>query len=347
MSAPMYSPPTVSRDVDLDLSRNEGRPTARDLVGSVSDPSDLIRRYPNTSALQDRLAELHGVASDQVLVTAGGDDALFRCFLARLGPGRTAVSTTPTFQMIPVYAGQVGARLIEIGWRSGPFPVADVAVSASGAEVVFVVSPNNPTGAVITENDLRELSSAAELVVLDAAYGEFANEDVTPIALELGNVVVIRTLSKAYGLAGLRVGYLLGSPDLVAEMSRFGSPYAVSTLSTAIALERLDRIEDVTAYVSEVRGERSDLADLLDDLGVESLPSQGNFVLAEVPDAARVTAACESLGVGIRYFPDRAGLENSVRITVPGDLAAYARLARTLRTVLAPDHTTDLKELLP
>ena len=333
-----YSPPRRDPDIDLDLSRNEGRPTTTDLVRSVVQPSELIRCYPDITALRDRIARLHGVSAGQVLVTAGGDDALFRCVLARLGPGLTAVATTPTFEMISVYSGQVGARLAEIEWWDGRFPTTEVVAAATDAEVVFVVSPNNPTGATITEVELKKVSEQTRFVVLDAAYVEFEEEDLTPAALDMGNVVVVRTLSKAYGMAGLRVGYLLGPPALIAEMSAFGSPYPVSSLSIAIATETLKRGSDeVTLFVDEIRSERAALTALLETLGARPLPSQANFVLAETTDASWVTDACASIGVGIRRFPDRGTLENWVRVTLPGDPKSFERLERTLTTVLAPE----------
>ena len=296
----MYTGPLLSHEVELDLSRNEGMHTSVDLVGSVPDLNELIRRYPDTARLRDRLAEMHGLPTDQVLVTAGGDDALLRCFLSRLGPGQSAVATTPTFEMIPVYAGQVGSRLVEIEWWDGPFPTTAVAEAARDADVTFVVSPNNPTGATITGDELRTVAEAARLVVLDAAYAEFADDDLTATALDLGNTVVVRTLSKAYGLAGLRIGYLLGPSDLITEMAGYGSPYSVSSLSAAVALERLDQLRDLEGFVSEVRSERDRLADLLMSHGAPSLPSQGNFVLANVEDPLWIVGACGSLGVGVR-----------------------------------------------
>ncbi len=338
MSARTYSTPRLAPDIDLDLSRNEGRPAATDLVQSIDRPGDLIRRYPDSTALRKQLAGLHRVRAEQVLVTAGGDDALFRCFLARLGPGATAVATTPTFEMIPIYSGQVGARLVEIDGWEGHFPTADIISAATDAEAVFVVSPNNPTGAIITESELREVSDAVGFVVLDAAYSEFAEEDLTSAALELGNVVVVRTLSKAYGLAGLRVGCLLGPPRLIEEISSYGSPYPVSSLSIAIATETLNRPgNDVAMFVAKIRSERTDLAVLLDALSVRSLSSQGNFILAEVADAEWLTDACAALGVGIRRFPDKQNLDHWVRITLPGDQEDFARLKQVLTTALAPE----------
>ena len=337
MSGPTYTGPLLSHEVELDLSRNEGMRASTDLVGSVTDPNELIRRYPDTADLRRRLAEIHDLSIDQVLVTAGGDDALFRCVLSRLGPEKRAVTTTPTFEMIPVYAGQVGSVLREIEWWEGPFPTAAVVAEAGNTDVAFVVSPNNPTGAAINAAELRTLAGAVPLVVLDAAYAEFADDDLTAAALGLDNVVTVRTLSKAYGLAGLRIGYLLGPPDLIAEMAAYGSPYSVSSLSAAVALERLDRLDDMQGFVDEVRSERVRIADHLGSLGVPSLPSQGNFVLANVRDPGWIADACGSLGVGLRRFADRGALDGWLRITMPGEPRSFARLEQALATVLAPE----------
>jgi len=332
-----YTPSRFAPEVDLDLSKNEGNPATLNLSQSTQWPDELIRRYPDTTALRDQLADFHKVRLEQILVTAGGDDALFRCFLARLGPGATAVATTPTFEMIPIYSNQVGSELVEIEWWGGQFPTTLFVSAAAGADAVFVVSPNNPTGATITEAELREVSKGAGLVVLDAAYSEFADDDLTPAALDMGNVVVVRTLSKAYGLAGLRVGFLLGPVDLIQELSSYGSPYPVSSLSAAIASERLRQSNDVATFVGEIRSERTDLGELFDELGVETLPSEGNFILAETKNAEWVTDACAALGVGVRGFPGREILDSWVRITLPGEPDQFARLARTLTTVLAPE----------
>ncbi len=336
MSAPTYTGPLLAHDVDLDLSRNEGMRASTDLVGSVADANQLLRRYPDTTVLRCRLAEIHGVAEDQVLVTAGGDDALFRCILARLGPEKSAVATTPTFEMIPVYTGQIGSRLIEIEWWEDPFPTNAFVDAARNADVAFVVSPNNPTGATITGDQLRTVAEAAELVVLDAAYAEFADEDLTAVALEFDNAVIVRTLSKAYGLAGLRIGYLLGPSHVIAEMASYGSPYSVSSLSAAVALERLDRLDDLEPFVQEIRSERGRLAGLLEGFGVPSLPSQGNFVLAGFDNAGFVADACGALGIGVRRFAGRDALDQWLRITLPGDPELFARLGRALETVLSP-----------
>jgi histidinol-phosphate aminotransferase len=334
-----YVPQGFEQPIDLDLSKNEGRSRAEELLASIDDPRRLVGRYPDTSGLRARLAALHGVGDDRVLVTAGGDDALSRCFMARVGPGRRVVSTSPTFEMIPRYAEQRGADLVEVPWWIGPLPVAELVEAIDEAtDAVFIVSPNNPTGGVASEVDLLKVAGDAPLFVLDAAYVEFADIDPTPALLELDNVVVTRTMSKAYGLAGLRVGYLLGSPELVASIGAYGNPYPVSALSAAIAETRLDRPQaELTGFVEEVERERSDLTGVLTGLGARPLPSEGNFVLAETDDAGWVVQAAASLGVGLRRFADRPGLEDAVRITVPGDRDDYERLVATIGTALAPE----------
>ena len=335
MTPRTYAPPRLGARIDLDLSKNEGPRSDRISLNVIDRIDDLVRRYPDTSDLRSRLAGMHGLSPDQILLTAGGDDALFRCFLSRPGPDTIAVATRPTFEMIPIYADQVGVRLVEVEWPGGPFPIRAFVDAARGADVAFVVSPNNPTGSVITESDLRSIAEAVPLVVLDAAYAEFADVDPTPVALSLGNVVVVRTLSKAYGLAGLRVGYLLGPDDLIDEIGSHGGPYPVSALSAAIALQRLDDREGVRSTIMEIRSERAAFAETLSGLGVRSRPSQGNFVLVEHADADQIAETCAELGIGVRRFPGRPGLEQAIRITMPGNAADFARLERAITTALS------------
>lgn len=333
----VYEPPSFAGRIDLDLSRNEGTPTVDEIGLSPDEIAVLTSRYPSTTVLREILAQKHGLTPDRVLVTAGGDDALFRCFLSMAGS--TVVSTTPSFEMIRRYTAQLETPLVEIPWWDGDFPLAEfLKESEATPGMAVVVSPNNPTGAVIAQADLRKIAEAFPLLVLDAAYGEFADEDLIPAALEMGNVVVVKTLSKAFGLAGLRIGYLLGSAESVANLAGYGSPYSVSSLSAALAGEVLSLpLADVETRVGGVRVHRERLRTLLDELDVKTLPSQGNFVLATDVDPDWVVPAAASLGVGLRRFPDRPELERAVRITVPGNEEGFTRLEETLRAVLAPE----------
>ncbi|GBD85761.1 histidinol-phosphate aminotransferase [bacterium BMS3Abin02] len=339
MSRPTaYSHPVSECPIDLDLSKNEGQPPSVSLLSNISNESSLVSRYPETSALRESIRELYGVETDQVLVTAGADDALFRCFLAHMGPGRNAVATYPSFVMIPRYADQVGGRLVEVPWWQGAFPVEAVIDAISDdTDLVFVVSPNNPTGGVIDEAALGELAARARLLVLDAVYEDFAEHGLTRAALEMENVVIIRTLSKAWGLAGLRVGYVLGSTELVTELAAYGNPYSVSGLSASLAIARLNDRDEVAEFIGNVRSQRDTLAGILDSHGIITLPSQANFLLARFDAAEWVLSVAASLGVALRRFPDRPGLGDYLRITLPGDQPRFERLVHTLLSAVAPE----------
>ena len=332
-----YQPPSFRAPIDLDLSRNEGSPTITDIGLDSEATAAITSRYPDTTALTTIVARRHGISESRVLVTAGGDDALFRCFLSVAGS--SVVATTPSFEMIRRYTAQLETPLIEIPWWDGEFPLDGFIKEAEASPgMAVVVSPNNPTGNVVDLAGLRKVAEAYPLVVLDAAYADFSEDDLTDAALEMGNVVVVRTLSKAYGLAGLRVGYLLGASETVAVLSGYGSPYSVSSLSAALAVKVLSQPSAATDSRKEaIVANRGRLSDVLEELSVGPLPSQGNFVLATDVDPDWLVPAAATLGVGFRRFEDRGDLARSVRITVPGDDEDFARLEETLRVALAPE----------
>ena len=327
--------------VDLHLDGNEGlAPDARLLDELAPLGREVMGRYPDSSALEERLAAGLGIEPGRVLVTGGADDALDRVCRAFCCADRELVQTVPTFEMIARYARLTGAAVIEVPWPGGAFPL-DAMLSRLGARtsVIAVVSPNNPTGAVARREDLIRLSRSAPGAVLlvDLAYTEFADDDPTPALLELPNVVVIRTLSKAWGLAGLRVGYALGTPSMIGWLRAAGHPYAVARPSLALAEARLKSgAAQVTAFIDRVRHERRRLSDTLLELGARPMPSQANFVLCRFADASWVRDGLASLGIAVRAFSGRAGLGDYLRITCPGDEEAFDRLEAALRCVLAP-----------
>jgi histidinol-phosphate/aromatic aminotransferase/cobyric acid decarboxylase-like protein len=200
--------------------------------------------------------------------------------------------------------------------------------------VCIVVSPNNPTGEVIDAADLMALADAFEFVVFDGAYTEFADVDLTATALTLPNVLMIRTMSKAWGLAGLRVGYLLGEQATVRRIAAYGNPYPVSRISLAVAAERIRSNDGVDAYVAEVKRERTELTALLQNGGLSPIPSRANFVYFEVTAPQTIATDLAATGIAIRTFPQRSGLEDAVRITLPGDSDEYDRLVDALASAL-------------
>lgn len=295
--------------------------------------------YPDSSRLVRRLAQRFGVTPDRVLVTAGADEAIDRCCRAVLCSGTNAVLTDPTFEMLPRYVTLAGAEARWVPWPSGPFPAGAVSTAADArTALVAVVTPNNPTGAVAAAAEVKRVHEAVPqaLVVVDLAYVEFADLDPTLQLLELPRVVVVRTLSKAWGLAGARIGFAIGSPGTIALLKSCGGPYPVSEASLAVAAVALDRDQaGMRAAVRNVRRNRGRLTALLTELGEPPLPSQASFVCLDRARARWIGDALGSLGIATRLL--EGGGSERLRIGVPHDDSQFAVLERALRTALTPE----------
>jgi len=329
-----------SSGYDLRLDANEGPAPALG-YGALAITADAVLRYPEAVDLETALAARLDVAADRVMAVAGIDDAIDRLSRLLLRGGRELVLPTPTFEMFPRHAMAAGGVVRTVPWPDGMFPVDAVAAAVNGRTgAIAVVSPNNPTGAVVSVAELQRLREAAPGVplILDLAYVEFADEDPTPWALSTPGVVALRTFSKAWGLAGARVGYAVGDAGMIGSLRAWGQPYAVAGPSLALAASALRGGSGrLGATVAAVRSERDRLSALLVELGAEPQPSQANFVLARVSDAALLGDALASLGVAVRTWPGDPELGSFVRIGCPGDEAGYARLEQALRTALDPE----------
>lgn len=345
-----YAGETAVQPIDLRLDGNEGlAPDVSIFEAAARAGVESVRRYPSVKDLEAALAARLGCDPACVLVTAGADDGLDRACRAVLSPGDELVTPTPTFEMIPRSARLAGAAVAEVPWWDGPFPRAGVLAAVTPrTRAIAVVSPNNPTGLTASADDVRAIAGACPscLILLDGAYEEFADEPLTPLAFERTNIVAFRTLSKAWGLAGLRIGYCFGDERVIAWLRAVGGPYAVSGPSVAMATDRLASARASSEeFIGNVRREREILRAHLSSLGLRTPPSQGNFVLASFPtdDQARTPRddswtrdALAGLGILVRRFVGRPELTGSLRITCPGAPAAFSRLTRGLTAALAP-----------
>lgn len=334
-----YRVPRHPGPIDLHLDSNEGATPPR---WELADALQEIRRYPQPADLETALAQRWQVEAGRVLVTAGGDDALARAVTAMGASGRNAILPVPTFEMLGRYLRQTGIEVRPVPWNTSTYPL-DAVCSHIDADtaLIFVVSPNNPTGAVATSAQLQALSQTAPhaLLVVDTAYGEYADNDIAATALKLPNAVVIRTFSKAWGLAGLRVGYAIGPTRVIDWMRSLGQPYAVSRPSLWIAKRALEsRLDWVETHIERVQEERNRLYALLEKLGQAPRPSQANFVLVDVEDPEWLTAGLAGFGIAVRQFkgnPDPS-LARCVRIGCPANDDDFDRLRHALYTIFAP-----------
>lgn len=336
-----YTRPATDDLIDLRLDANEGPlpgPTLRAAIAALG--GETLRRYPDTSELEATWSAQLGIEARRLLVTAGADDAIDRVCRAALRDGGELILPTPSFEMIDRYTRLAGGQVRPVPWPRGAFPLeAVLEATTPDTRLVAVVSPNNPTGAVASAEQLRTLARRLPgvLILVDAAYAEFAEEDLSATALEFENCVALRTLSKAWGMAGLRVGCALGSKAWIDRLRAGGPPYAVSGVSLALARAALTAGHDeMRATVRRAREERSRISAALAEGGVEVQPSQANFVFGETDDPNLLAGGLRAQGIAIRRWQDRPELARGVRVSCPVDPEAMDRLEHAIRTTLQP-----------
>ena len=337
-----YQVPRAPTPIDLCLDGNEGVLPPTSLLEALGElDGEALRRYPKTAELESTLAVYCGVEPSQLVVTAGADDGIDRICRAVLEPGKNAVIPVPTFEMVPRFAALTGAEVRRVESTGGVYPVEGVlrAVDES-TSLIVMISPNNPTGIAATDEQIEEIARRCpqSLVLVDHAYVEFSDQDFTDRAPTLPNVVVTRTLSKAWGLAGLRVGYAVACERVIGWLRTVGGPYPVSKLSLAIANRWITRgVPAMRDFVDHVIEEREALQALFEELGHRPSKSRANFAFARVGDGLWWRDALAGQGIGVRAFPDRPGLEDAIRIACPGDRDDIKRVESALRTVGEPE----------
>ena len=305
----------------LDLSDNTNRwgvpPTAQRALRSVD--AERITRYPSvyTPELTHALAEYAGVRAQEIAVGCGSDDVLDSAIRAFAEPGDSLAFPDPTFGMLPLWARMNGLVAAPVP-TSDPHSIDIDSLLATRARVTYVCSPNNPTGLALSRPDVQRLiEHAAGIVILDEAYAEFANDGWIADAPRHPRLIVARTMSKAFGLAGLRIGYAAAAASTVTQIEKARGPYMVGGVAERVALAALrDDLEWVRAHILAAKEIRTRFRAELSAAGIPSLPSDANFVLVPVTDAAAVAAQMRSAGVAVRPFPRLFGIGDAVRITV-------------------------------
>ena len=268
--------PGVDPDLVLDFNESLAPPS------SLASVAMAVNRYPDYHEIEAAIAAHLGIAPEKVVVTNGADDALERAVRSVVAPGRKAVLTTPSYGMIRRFAVLAGAEVLEVPWWRGEYPVDEVCrLAGDDGGLVAVVSPSNPTGGIASRDAVEEILGRLprSLVLLDQAYVDFTDptNDLVPLALEYPNAVVVRTFSKAWGCAGLRVGCAIGDPRVIDWLRRTGLPFPVSTPSIEAILLALSNGPD-RERIARVCEQRDEVTEIFVDLGVEVLPSEASFV---------------------------------------------------------------------
>lgn len=312
------------RPIEVDLSDNTNRwgthPAALELLRNA--PVEALTRYPSVYADTFRLAvaERFGVPLESVATGCGSDDLLDSTFRASGEPGERIAYATPTFSMVETFTRMNGMEPVALPWLPGAPPEPETLL-ASRPALVYVCRPNNPTGEVLPRSWVERLLEAGgdrgPVVLLDEAYADFHGEGFLELAPSTRRLVVVRTLSKSYGLAGLRVAFAVGAPEVIRQVEISRGPYKVNRLAEMAAVAALeDREEWVPPILEEVRRNRGWLTERLEQRGFRPLPSGANFVLLPVVDAREVVAGLRQRGVAVRPFPDLPGVGDGARVSI-------------------------------
>jgi histidinol-phosphate aminotransferase len=317
-----YHPPLGSRDaLRLDFNENTVAcsPRVREVLASISAGS--LTRYPEREPVEALVAAHLGLNPDQVALTNGVDEAIHVLFETFLESGDELLLPVPTYTMYEVYASATEARVLAVQAAVDlAFPFERLlAAIAPQTKIIAIANPNSPSGSVATRAQLLEILRRAPqaVVFVDEAYFHFHGESLIDLIGVAPNLIVARTFSKAYGLAGLRLGVLAGPAELMKWIRRVLSPYSVNSLALACLPPALEDKAWLDRYVAEVLAARGEFEDALDQAKVRRWPSRANFVLVDIGSRhAEFVHLMRNKGVLVRDRSSDPGCDGCVRITI-------------------------------
>jgi histidinol-phosphate aminotransferase len=309
--------------IKLNTNENPYPPSPLALAALQHIDPETLRRYPDPFArnfCQAASAAL-GVPADWIIVGNGSDDVLNVLIRATAeGSDRPVVYPTPTYVLYRTLAAMQPAKVVELPYGEGyGLPIGDL-IAAQGA-VTFIATPNSPSGHAVPLDDLRQLAAnLSGILAIDEAYVDFAETTALPLVREFDNVIVLRTLSKGYSLAGLRLGFGVANPALLAGLFKVRDSYNIDTIAAAVGTAAMTDQAYKNACAEQVKASRTQLGIDLKQLGWQIWPSQANFLLTQPPpgQAQRLYAGLKARGILVRYFA-QPGLDDKLRITVGTD----------------------------
>lgn len=337
-----YDPKYLPAEVMISANENP-RPVPDAVQGKIARAIARIdlNRYPDPLANQLRslIGEAWGYPKEFVLLGNGGDELLFNIALAWGGPGRTMLTCPPTFSVYEANAKLTETNVVRIP-RLSDFSLDEAAildrVSKGDIDYIVITTPNNPTGNAAPPAFLEKLLRATDaLVMVDEAYGEFGGQSMIPSLEHYPNLVVLKTFSKAYSLAGVRLGYIMADPHVIQEFIKVRQPYSVDAISQAIGKAVYEDRALLQPGIDDIIECRNWLHDALSFLPhIEVFPSDANYILVRLPNAGEVWQQLYDRSILVRDFSKAAFLEDCLRITI-GTMEENERLIGALSEILA------------
>jgi len=320
---PGEQPKTGIKIIKLNTNENPYPPSPKAIAALQNVDADALRRYPDPFAHEfcQAVSDVLGVPKDWVIVGNGSDDVLNILIRAAAeGRNRKVVYPMPTYVLYRTLANMQPAEIVEVPYGENfQLPITEL-VAANGA-VTFIASPNSPSGHIVPLDDLRKLAQQVSgIVAIDEAYIDFAEYSALPLVQEFDNVIVLRTLSKGYSLAGLRLGFGVANPSLISGLFKVKDSYNIDAVAIAVGTAAMRDRDYKNANAEKVKISRTKLTNDLKNLGFVVPESHGNFVLTTPPqgNAEEIYLKLKESGILVRYF-NQAGLADKLRITVGTD----------------------------
>lgn len=334
---PGEQPLPGAKVIKLNTNENPYPPSPKVMEALRAFDADWLRRYPQPDArmVREAAAVVYGVPADWIMAANGSDEMLALLARALLEPGRAAAYPTPTYSLYATLAEMQDACVVEVPYNEAYDLPVDGLLEAQAA-VTFVCSPNNPSGTVAGSADLDRLAAGLRgVLVVDEAYADFAGENALALVRRHGNVIVLRTVSKGYSLAGLRLGLGVAQPELLAGLHKIKDSYNVDSVAIRLGIAALQDQDWMRANAEKVKTSRAALAEALAQMGFQLWPSEANFIFVRPPrgDADRLYRELKERGILVRHW-DRPRLSDKIRITVGTDeenealVAALKQLVR-------------------
>jgi histidinol-phosphate aminotransferase len=330
--------PTGADVVKLNTNENPYPPSPQAVEAIRNFDTVALKRYPQPfgDTFCKTAADVVDVEPDNILCTNGGDDLLTICFRSFCDENRHAAYPGPTYSLYPVLAKLQNCKIVEIPFASDYSLPADELVN-SDASMVIVCNPNAPSGSFIQPAEIKKLADRLKgksVLLVDEAYADFSESNCVSLIKECENVIILRSMSKGYSLAGLRFGYAIAPKKLIAGMRKVKDSYNVDALSIATAAAAIWDQGYFRGNVEKVKAERKRLTATLREMELEVLDSQANFILAKCVncDASKTFEALAAENIYVRYF-NLPGLDDKLRITI-GTSEQNDKLIQALKKIL-------------
>lgn len=314
---PGEQPKAGERVVKLNTNEAAFGPSERVLEAIRNVSAEDLRRYPSPASdlFRAAVAERHKVKAEQVIAGNGSDDILTIVTRAYVPPGGRVAAPWPTYSLYPMLCAIQGAEFAPVDWgENWSLPVE--ALLKQKANAIYLANPNAPSGTFVPSEEIARLAERFEgLLLVDEAYADYAESDCVGLLADYENVIISRTLSKGYALAGLRLGYALAHPAVIEQLNKVRDSYNVDVIAQHAGAAALRDREHAQRLWQHVREERQRVTTALTDLGFDVLSSQANFVFARRKDAPELFAELKRRGVLVRWW-DKPDLREFLRITI-------------------------------